>query len=64
MAEFCKECSLEHFNEDLGDLRGLCQPGMMVATICEGCGYIYVDHNGQCMGGPSCQENHKGPEVE
>ena len=51
MADFCKECSIEVFGEDFGDLKGLCDEGYMSLAICEGgCGdevhMIFVDHNG------------------
>ena len=47
---------MEIFNEDYGDLRGLCEKDFYVPTICEGCGWIYVDHEGVCQGG--CMEEH------
>lgn len=46
MADFCKECSEEIFGEDLGDLTDLCKENEMISVLCEGCGYIYVDHKG------------------
>lgn len=46
MADFCKKCSIEHFGEDFGDLTGICLEGQVVETICEGCGWIKVDHQG------------------
>lgn len=49
MADFCKQCS-----EELGflnqDLTNLCEKGWFIQVLCEGCGYIYVDHDGHCMG--------------
>jgi len=48
MADFCKECSDKLFGPDTpNDLEGLCEPGEMVSVLCEGCGYIWVDHTGK-----------------
>lgn len=47
MADFCKKCSLEHFGEDFGDLKGLCLKGEVISTLCEGCGWVKVDHQGE-----------------
>lgn len=49
MADFCKQCSIELFGEDFGDHKGHCKEGMMVAVICEGCGFVHVDHEGKCL---------------
>jgi len=53
MADFCKACSIEIFGEDFGDLKGLISKreydkGMSRAAICEDCGYILVDPDGNC----------------
>ena len=63
MADFCKQCSIEIFGEDLGDMRGLCGEGFVVSSLCEHCGAIYVDHDGVCYGrGPdACIEGHDWP---
>lgn len=53
MADFCKECSIENFNADYGDLLGLCQDGEYAWVICEGCAdhqrwpYVLVDSEGK-----------------
>ena len=52
MADFCKECSIEMWGSDTGDLAGLItkeevDQGMGVPVICEGCGVILVDHEGK-----------------
>lgn len=59
MADFCKDCSIENFGEDIGDLAGLInltedqlleEPDVnkwVVSVLCEGCGYIYVNNDGQ-----------------
>ena len=46
MADFCKECSIEMFNEDFRELAGIVPEGQTALVICEGCGFIRVDHNG------------------
>lgn len=56
MADFCKQCSLELFNEDCEDLRGLIteeevRDGKGALVICEGCGPTLVDHEGKCIAG-------------
>ena len=54
MADFCKQCSLTLFGEDFKELAGLTAPaswklGCAMAAICEGCGYIQVDPEGNCV---------------
>jgi len=54
MADFCKACSIAVFGEDSGDLRGLSTPegvakGLYALAIFEGCGYIQVDVDGNCV---------------
>lgn len=44
MAEFCAQCSEEIFGEDYEDFAGL---GENVGVICEGCGHILVNLQGQ-----------------
>lgn len=62
MSDFCKQCSIELFGEDLGDLKGLSKPedtrdGLYAMTICEGCGPNQVDHEGTCVS-PDCSKKH------
>ena len=46
MSDFCKECSEKLFGEDFRDLASnLRRRGAYV--LCEGCGWIVVDHNGK-----------------
>lgn len=55
MAEFCWKCLAEQiFPEapERNDLRGLCKEGEMVAVLCEGCGWITVDHEGKPLADP------------
>lgn len=61
MADFCFQCSIEHFGKDYGDLAGFGPPpeeGMGYPAICEGCGFIYVDHEGRCID-PQCEIHGK-----
>ena len=58
MASFCKACSIELFGKDLGDLAGITTTkneasGLAAVVICEGCGVIQVDHEGNCIS-PDC----------
>lgn len=51
MADFCKECSIEIFREDFKDLANISTPedtekGLYAHALCEGCGFILVDHTG------------------
>lgn len=50
MAEFCFDCTKETFGEvplKNHDFYGLCKEGEIVHVLCEGCGYIWVDHTGK-----------------
>ncbi len=49
MAEFCKQCSLDIFGEDYRELAGLTPDKKGREVICEGCGMIRVDSDGQCL---------------
>lgn len=54
MADFCKQCSIWHFCEDTKDLSGLSKEEdtknkLYCSAICEGCGFIQVDHEGTCV---------------
>ena len=51
MAEFCLDCSRELFGED-SDFKGIISEeqfneGLIVPVLCEGCGFIEVDHLGK-----------------
>lgn len=61
MADFCKQCSIEIFGEDFGDLEGITTPeqqaeGKFCVVLCEGCGAIQVDVEGACIS--DCIERH------
>ncbi len=67
MASFCRQCAIEDFGEDVGDLRGLNKEDTLAedcgfSVICEGCGYTVVDHAGQCIA-PNCLRKHPKPET-
>ena len=61
MADFCKQCSIEIFGQDSRDLSGLFTGPLNkdhgIPVICEGCGWTYVDLEGNCTG-VGCLENH------
>jgi hypothetical protein len=62
MADFCKQCSIETFGEDCGDLAGITTPHdreqeLYALVLCEGCGAIQVDEEGRCIS-VDCLENH------
>lgn len=66
MAEFCRQCLLEDFGEDLGDLKGLStekdtKNNLYCVVICEGCGVIQVDHLGNCVS-EDCYRKHGAKE--
>lgn len=54
MAEFCKQCSIDHFGEDFGDFKGIggtdakpLEEGYGYSVLCEGCGPILVNKEGE-----------------
>lgn len=54
MADFCKQCSIDVFGEDFGDMAGLSTAedtakGLYCVVLCEDCGPIQVDHEGNCI---------------
>ncbi len=54
MADFCKQCSIDNFDEDFGDLRNLSteqntKDGLYASVLCEGCGMTLVNHHGVCV---------------
>lgn len=58
MADFCKQCGIETFGSDFGDLKGMCLEGQTADTLCEGCGPTTVDHEGNCVS-PDCMSKGK-----
>jgi hypothetical protein len=68
MADFCSQCSIETFNEDHGDLKGLITQekvsfGYVQTVLCEGCGPTYVNHLGECRN-PTCGKRHGSKDVQ
>lgn len=61
MADFCQQCSIDIFGEDFKELAYLCEEGMYVTVICEGCGVTCVDHEGRCCV-DDCLVNHESGE--
>ncbi len=62
MASFCKQCSVEVFDEDYDDYAGLTTPeqtaeGLFCVVLCESCGACQVDHTGKCISS-DCLEKH------
>jgi len=65
MADFCKQCSIDHFGDDFKDLAFITDPnewakGKAFTTICEGCGAIQVDPEGNCVSDDCLQAGHPG----
>lgn len=60
MADFCKQCSLEIFGEDCGDLAGLCPDNegedWWPVVLCEDCGPTQVNNDGACIS--DCDKQH------
>ena len=62
MADFCTKCSIDMFGKDYKELAGLStaeltEEGWFPVVICEGCGPIQVDHEGNCIS-KDCLEKH------
>lgn len=62
MSDYCRQCSIDIFGEDNGELRGLSgaedtEKGLYPVVICEGCGVVQVDHEGSCVS-PDCVHRH------
>lgn len=60
MADFCKQCNSAIWGDDdiPSDFEGICAPGHMLLVLCEGCGEVFVDYDGNCLGGVSCEADH------
>lgn len=57
MADFCKRCSLDLFDKDYGDMKGLCGVDEVALVLCEGCGQCWVDSEGRCTS-TDCLKKH------
>lgn len=65
MADFCKACSEELFGEDHRELANITkkedwEKGLACTVICEGCGYIQVDPDGNCVSKNCLLKNKPG----
>lgn len=63
MADFCKQCSIKTFGVDHKDLAGITSKeawaqGRACIVICEGCGHIQVDPEGNCVSSDCLQKGH------
>lgn len=65
MASYCKQCSIEIWGEDYGDLalNKSCDEyknddNYCYLELCEGCGWILVDKDGLCID-EECEEHGK-----
>lgn len=62
MSDFCLQCTEVMFPGCENDLSGITTPqdtaaGLYASALCEGCGFIQVDHEGRCVT-VGCLENH------
>jgi hypothetical protein len=66
MADFCKQCSIDMFGKDFKELANCVteeqfkNEGLMATVLCEGCGAIQVDHEGNCLS-EDCGGDHRHP---
>lgn len=63
MADFCKQCSIVIFGEDMKDLSGQvtkeeAEKGYCSLVLCEGCGPTRVDIDGNCLEFDCLQKGH------
>lgn len=54
MSDFCKQCSMDIFGKDTGDMAGIStqedtENGLYCVVLCEDCGAVQVDHEGNCI---------------
>lgn len=61
MSDFCKQCSIKLFREDMKDLANLgpLEKDYYHVVLCEGCGPTLVDETGSCIGGCSDESHAK-----
>jgi hypothetical protein len=64
MAAFCKQCSIEMFGEDFGDLSlspdEVIPAGVGRIELCETCGWVRVSPDGECID-PTCPVHGSSP---
>ena len=68
MADFCRQCYREYFGRDDSDMANLTNAqdwasGRAVIELCEGCGAIQVDPQGNCVS-PDCMMKHPCPHCQ
>jgi len=51
MADYCNQCTGQHCQGDLSELSSAADTlkGLYPLVLCEGCGTIQVDHEGNCV---------------
>lgn len=64
MADFCKQCLLEEFGFDAGDLAGITTPeeaadNRFAVVLCESCGAIQVAPDGTCVSFDCDKDGHE-----
>lgn len=54
MAEFCWDCTRDKLGiePERNELSNLIEPPYTTSALCEGCGFIQVDHKGKRLGEP------------
>jgi len=63
MGDYCKQCSIELFNKDYGDMACIStsvetDAKLYPIVVCEGCGKIQVDHLGNCVSNDCLKKGH------
>ena len=66
MADFCRQCSIELFDNDYENLKGLTSArgtakGEYASVLCEGCGFIHVESDGNCVSSECKKAGHNVP---
>jgi hypothetical protein len=65
MADFCRACSILIFDRDYGEMAGITaqkdwDEGRACPVLCEGCGPIQVDPDGNCVSGDCIEKGKEG----
>lgn len=65
MADFCKQCSIDLFGKDFQELAKITtekdwKEGKACGVICEGCGMIQVDPDGNCVSNDCIHQGEVG----
>ena len=64
MADFCRQCSIAVFGKDFGNMKGATtkedwEKGLAAVVICEHCGPVQVDPEGNCVSSDCLEGGHK-----